>query len=143
MDAKVAYLSQFFRTITLVNNNGILDVVHDEVFIDNVFGFPRICPNPGFDSCTVGCVCKRAICDGNTIHTLLLWPLTKASNTDAMTWAAGNVSDSDVGAAVSNRNAVIASSNDAVGDANPIAQANVHSIGVWTVPRSSYIEVRE
>lgn len=130
-----------FEAITLVNNDRILNTLHNEAFIGNVFGFRRHCPHPRFDSGTVGRVQERAIRNADAVHASLLWPLTKASDADAMTGAAGDVGDGNVGGAVSDGNAVIAGSDNAVENLDTVARAYVHAVCVRTVPRRCYVDV--
>lgn len=137
----IGWSSHFSGTITLVNYNGILNIVHHKIFIHNVLGFPWIFPNIGFDSCSVGCAYECAVFNSNTNHTLIQGSFTKASHTYSMTRSTCDARDSDVGGTLSYWNAVVTCCNDAIHYSHQIAGSNVHSVCVGTVFRSTYVEI--
>lgn len=94
--------------VFLVDDDGIVDVVHDDIFEFDVGGGNadgrRL---PWLDSYTVGGVGEGAIYNVYPRHIMLVAVLPQAANADAMAGAAGDFGDVDVLSPRPERDAVV------------------------------------
>ena len=76
---RLSYLA--FAPIILVNNDGVFDILHHNIFIDDASGYTWGFSTPSLDSCPICWVCQSAILHKNVANTFVPGPFTKASNT--------------------------------------------------------------
>lgn len=124
----------------MVNDDGVVDVLHHyilkhEVPSCHVGGvFPRLDPH------TVRGAGDGAVPYTHTDDVLLVLVPPQAADADAMSRAALDLGDSDVGAAVTEGDAVVAGADDGLGDLHVGRPADVNAVGVGAVPRCPYGE---
>lgn len=98
-------------TIVLIDDNGVLNIVENDVFIENVGELAGRRRCPCFDPEAIRSVGESAIPDSDSIHVFFIFIFSQASNANAMPRTTVDLTDVNVGGSRPKWNAIVPSPN--------------------------------
>ena len=124
--------------VTLINEDRIGNIVHDNVLEMYVRSNSRRGSRPCFYSNTILCTAKGATNYSNSWNWLFILVLSKTSNTDTMARSTSYLVNSNIMVSITNGDAIITCSNIGIGNGDLRWTSHVDSISVGAICRCSY-----
>ena len=124
--------------VTLINEDRIVNIVHDKILEMYIRSNSRRGSRPCFDSNTILCIAKGATNYFNSWNWLFILVLSKTSNADTMARSTSYLVNSNILGSITNGDAIVTCSNIGIGDGDARWTSDVDSIGVRAISRCSY-----
>ena len=124
--------------IVLIYDDGIVDIIHDDVFEDKTGGLQTGWRRwPCLDPQSITCTGKSALPHRQPSDIFLIGIFAETSDADAVAGTAYNIKDGQIGATWADGDAVITGADDRVGNLDIGRVGYVDAISVRAVSRST------
>ena len=131
------------RAIFLINNDGIADMVHENVFIYEIGSPAERRRSPRFDSHSIGSTVKGAVFDDYSPHIIFVSIFSEAADAYPMPGSTNNVRNMDLCSPGQHGYTIVASADCGTRDSDAVWVSNFDPVGVGTVAGSQYSDITD